>query len=417
MTNDNLIPLLARLGLSGEAGQAVAVALGIFGIAVVAFIANLVAKRLILRLLTGLVTRTETKWDDALTERRVLGRLAHLAPAMVIGWAAPLLFEGYPRLLSVTGKGVSVYMAVVSVAVVYALLNAVGDIYGGFERSKQIPIKGFLQVAKVVAGCVCLIVIAAMLLDRSPFYLLSGLGALTAVLLIVFKDPILGFVAGIQLSANRMVAIGDWVEMPSHGANGDVIEVALTTVKVRNWDKTITTIPTYDLISRSFKNWRGMKESGGRRIARAIHIDLNSIKLCDEPLLSRLSRITLLEEYLQTRLKEVAGHNAEHAIDDSSPVNGRRLTNVGTFRAYVVAFLRAHPRIRKDMTFLVRQQAPGEHGLPIQVYVFTDTTVWAEYEGIQSDIFDHLLAVLSEFDLRVFQEPTGADLRMAFRPE
>lgn len=411
MVQDYLIPWLGRLGLRGDVGKAVAVAAGIAAIALLACVANLVAKRLILRLLKYLVARTETRWDDALVERNVLGRLSHLAPALVISWLTPLVFTSHPRLLSATEKLVAIYMIVVGVLVFSALLDVANDIYSQFETSKQIPIKGFMQVAKVVVVCVCIIVVIALVLDKSPLYLLSGLGALTAVLLIVFKDPILGFVAGIQLSANKMVAIGDWIEMPSHGADGDVVEVALTTVKVRNWDKTITTIPTYDLISRSFKNWRGMKESGGRRIARAIHIDMNSIRLCDEEMLARFGRVQLIQAYLERARAEVAAYNAEHGVDDASLVNGRRLTNVGTFRAYVVAYLRAHPRINQQMTFLVRQLAPGEHGLPIQIYVFTDTTVWAEYEAIQSDIFDHLLAVLPAFDLQVYQDPTGADFR------
>lgn len=411
MLQDYLIPWLGRVGLRGDVGKAVAVAAGVAAIAVLAYIANLIAKRLILRLLKYLVARTETRWDDTLVSRNVLGRLSHLAPALVISWVTPLVFTSHPRLLAATDKLVSIYMLVVGVLVFSALLDVANDIYSQFETSKQIPIKGFIQVAKVVVVCVCIIVVIALVLDKSPLYLLSGLGALTAVLLIVFKDPILGFVAGIQLSANRMVAIGDWIEMPSHGADGDVIEVALTTVKVRNWDKTITTVPTYDLISHSFKNWRGMKESGGRRIARAINLDMNSIRLCDEAMLERLARVQLLKEYIDRKREELAEHNRTHNVNDSSLVNGRRMTNVGTFRAYVVAYLRSHPRINQQMTFLVRQLAPGEHGLPIQIYVFTDTTVWAEYEAIQSDIFDHLLAVLPEFELQVFQDPTGVDFR------
>ena len=230
-----------------------------------------------------------------------------------------------------------------------------------------------------------------------------------AVLLLVFKDAILGFVAGIQLIANQMVAKGDWIEMPKYGADGDVTEIALTTVKVQNWDKTITTIPTYALIRESFKNWRGMKEAGGRRIKRTINIDLSTIKFCDEEMLNRFSKIKHIAEYIQFKKEELAAYNTEHEIDNTNLANGRRMTNVGTFRAYTVAYLKNHPMVSQDMTFLVRHLAPTEHGLPIEVYVFCTDTVWANYEGIQADIFDHLLAVVPEFDLKVFQSPSGTD--------
>ena len=242
-------------------------------------------------------------------------------------------------------------------------------------------------------------------------YFLSGLGALTAVLLLVFKDTILGLVAGVQLSANKMVAVGDWIEMPKYGADGDVIEVALTTVKVQNWDKTVTTIPAYALISDSFKNWRGMQESGGRRIKRSVSIDVQTIVFCDEEMLGRFAKIKYIAEYIQKKKDELARFNQELKVDDSSLVNGRRMTNVGTFRAYVVAYLKHHPKIHQEMTFLVRQLAPSENGLPIEVYVFSNDKVWANYEAIQADIFDHILAVVPEFDLRVFQVPTGNDFR------
>ena len=302
-------------------------------------------------------------------------------------------------------------MIIVALLVIDAVISGANDIYRNYDTSKHIPLKGFFQVIKVIIYCVGGIVVLAIVLNKTPLYLLSGLGALTAVLLIVFKDPILGFVGGIQLSANKMVAIGDWIEMPSHGADGNVVDVALTTVKVRNFDKTITTIPTYDLISRSFKNWRGMKESGGRRIKRSIRVDLNTIKFCDEKMLARYSKIQFIREYIERKKEEVAEHNKTHEVDDGNLVNGRRLTNIGTFRAYVIAYLRNHPKIDPQKTFLVRQLAPDENGLPIQIYVFANDTVWANYERIQADIFDHILAVVPEFDLRIFQEPTGVDFR------
>jgi len=248
-----------------------------------------------------------------------------------------------------------------------------------------------------------------LLLNRSPTFFLSGLGALTAVLMLIFKDSILGLVAGIQIAANRMLNIGDWLEMPKYGADGDVIDISLTTVKVRNWDKTITTVPTYALISDSFKNWRGMSESGGRRIKRAVNIDMTSIEFLGEEALGRLRRIELLKPYIEQKLADVESHNKELGVDETSPINGRRLTNVGCFRAYLVAYLKHNPMINKEMTFLIRQLAPTELGLPMEIYVFSSDKVWANYEAIQSDIFDHVLAAMPEFGLRVFQNPTGAD--------
>ena len=402
---------LLDLGFNGTVARVVAVGGGVLLVALLAYLANLVAKQIILRLVTYLVARTATKWDDTFMERNVFGRLSHLAPGIVIYLCAPLVLAAYPMATVAIVKLTLIYMIVVGLLALHGLLSAANDIYDTFETSRQVPLKSFIQVIKVVVWCIGGIQVVSVIVDKTPLYLLSGLGAITAVLMIVFKDPILGFVGGIQLSANKMLAIGDWVEMPSHKADGDVVEVALTTVKVRNWDKTITTIPTYDLISKPFKNWKGMQQSGGRRICRSLFVDQNSIRFLDDEAMARVSKIQVLQDYLQRKEKEVAEHNEQQEVDETSQVNGRRLTNVGTFRAYVEAYLRAHPRIRKDMTFLVRQKAPGPHGLPIQIYIFTDTTVWVEYEGIQADIFDHVLAVLPEFGLRVFQDPTGLDVR------
>ena len=398
-------------GLQENVAHIITLGAGVLLVAVLALLANFGAKRIILRVVTYLVVRTATRWDDTFVERNVFGRLSHLAPAIVIYLGLPLVLGEYSTATLAVVKLTQIYMIVVGLLALHGLLSATNDIYQTYETSKQIPLTSFIQVLKVVVWCIGGIVVVSIILDKTPLYLLSGLGAITAVLLIVFKDPILGFVGGIQLSANKMLAIGDWIEMPSHKADGDVVEVALTTVKVRNWDKTITTIPTYDLISRPFKNWKGMKETGGRRISRCLYVDQNSIHFLDDAALARVSKIQLLQEYLQRKQDELAQHNEQHSVDDSSLANGRRLTNVGTFRAYIEAYLHAHPQIREDLTFLVRQQPPGAQGLPIQIYVFTDTTVWTEYEGIQADIFDHILAVLPEFGLRVFQDPTGMDWR------
>ncbi|MDE0185533.1 MAG: mechanosensitive ion channel family protein [Candidatus Poribacteria bacterium] len=378
-------------------------------IIVFSVLTNFLVKRPLLAILTNLIARTQTEWDNTFLEKKVLNQLAHLAPAMMIYVTAPLALEGYEKAIAFTAAAVQIYMIVVGILVINAFLNAVLDIYRTFEVAREIPIKGFIQVAKIVICLVGGIFIVCILMKKTPLVFLSGLGALTAILLLIFRDAILGFVAGIQLITNKMLARGDWIEMPKYGADGDVLDVALTTVKVQNWDKTITTIPTYALISNSFKNWRGMQESGGRRIKRSVYIDVSTIKLCTEEMLARFSKIQYISEYIARKKEEVTAYNTESHVDETSVVNGRRLSNIGTFRAYVVAYLKNHRMINQDMTFLVRQLAPTDHGLPLEVYVFCKDIVWANYEAIQADIFDHILAVVPEFDLRVFQHPSGSD--------
>ncbi len=377
---------------------------------ILSIIANMIAKRIILRGLSRVIVRTETKWDDIFLERKVFAKLSHLVPAVVLYTMAPLVLEGYPRLLSFSMNLLFVYMIIIGLLVADSFLNAVHDIYRTLDISREIPIKSFIQILKVALYFIVGIFVIAIILNKTPLYFFSGLGALTAVLLLIFKDAILGFVAGIQLAANKMVAQGDWIEMPKYGADGDVLEVALTTVKVQNWDKTVTTIPTYALISESFKNWRGMQQSGGRRIKRAIYIDINTIKFCTEEMIERFSRIRYIAEYMERKKREIEEYNRKHHL--AAPPDKRQLTNVGTFRAYVVAYLKNHPMINQEMTFLVRHLAPTEHGLPIEIYVFCKDKVWANYEAIQADIFDHILAVVPEFDLKVFQNPTGSDFRL-----
>jgi miniconductance mechanosensitive channel len=268
-----------------------------------------------------------------------------------------------------------------------------------------------LQVVKIVVGIAVGIYIFSALMNRSPVVLLGGLGAMTAVLLLIFKDTILGFVASIQLTGNDMIRMGDWISMPKYGADGDVIDLTLTTVKVQNWDKTITTIPTYALVSQSFQNWRGMDESGGRRIKRALNIDMSSITFCTDEMVDRFRRFRILGNYIAEKEKEITAWNNTQSVSEEELVNGRRMTNVGTFRAYVTEYLRNHPMVKQDMTCMVRQLKPGEDGLPIEIYAFSSDQRWVQYEGIQADIFDHILAVLPQFGLRIFQNPTGADFR------
>lgn len=385
---------------------------GILLILLVSLLANLLAKKLILSMVTMVIRKSRVQWDDVFLDSGVFSRLSHIAPAIVINWLVPLFFSRDPEVLRFTHIAVNIYLISIVLWVIDAILNAVLTIYDRFERAKRLPLKGFIQAVKLVINLMGLILILSIAFGKSPVYFFSGLGAITAVLLLIFRDAILGFVAGIQISVNNMVQKGDWIEMPKHSADGDVLDVSLTTVKVQNWDKTITTIPTYALISESFRNWRGMSESGGRRIKRSLNIDVNSIRFADETLLERFKRYKLLRPYLEDKLEELQKHNANVGDDLQELINGRHLTNVGTFRAYCVAYLRAHPKVHQEMTLLVRQLKPDEHGLPIEIYCFSNDTAWANYECIQADIFDHLLAVLNHFDLRVYQQPSGKDLEL-----
>ncbi|MBL6766341.1 MAG: mechanosensitive ion channel family protein [Verrucomicrobiae bacterium] len=381
---------------------------------VLAYAAHVLARNFLLRLVTRVITRTKSEWDDALLEHRFFDHLARLAPAIVIYLLAPDALAYVPSIAAIVSKAAVVYMVFTSVLAVDSLLAAGQKVYLSLSVSKSMPITGFVQLIKIFVYGLGIVLTISVLIDRSPAGLLTGLGAMSAVTMLVFKDAILGFVAGIQLSANRMVAAGDWIEVPSQGIDGDVMEVGLTTVKIRNFDKTITTLPTYHLITGSFKNWRGMQESGGRRIKRALRIDMSSVKFCDPELLERFRHIDAIREFVAGKEKEISEHNLRTKAGEESSVNGRRMTNLGTFRAYVEAYLRNHPQISKDLTFLVRQLAPTESGIPLEIYVFCKDQRWVAYEGIMADIFDHLLAALPAFDLRVFQSPTGNDMRVGF---
>ena len=344
-------------------------------------------------------------------EDRLFQRLAHLVPAIVVKLLAPWLFAGSASLSGMAEIAVNVYLVVIGLFVIDAFLNATLVFYQDHEISARLPMKGVSQALKIIINAVGVIFVLSILFDKNPLFFISGLGALTAVLLLVFKDAILGLVAGIQLSVNNLVRKGDWIEMPKFGADGEVIEVSLTTVKVQNWDKTITSIPPHALVTDSFKNWRGMSESGGRRIKRSISLDLRSIRFVDEKLMARFREIEILKDYLTEKEEEVEVHNQFEKVNLAEPVNGRRLTNAGTFRAYCIAYLRTNEKIHKDgMTFLVRQLAPTEKGLPIEIYVFVNDVAWVNYENVQGDIFDHLIASLERFDLRAYQMPSGGDV-------
>ncbi len=353
---------------------------------------------------------TIQQWDDILVEKHIVKRILYFIPLILLYVLSSPILTG-TSLLPLSQTLISVLFLIAGMMFVDAMLSALLAIYGKSAIAKEISIIPFVQVLKLGLYFVTGILLLSLLLQKTPLYFLSGLGALTAVLMFVFKDVLMGFVAGIQLIANKMVAPKDWIEIPKYGADGDVIEITLTTVKVQNFDNTITTIPTYALINESFKNWRNMNLSGGRRIKRYVNIDLGSIKFCSSEMLEQFKRIQLISQYIQNRQEEILVYNKKHQVDESTLVNGRRLTNIGVFRSYVEAYLRQHPMIHKDMTFLIRQLSPSENGLPIEIYVFCKDTNWTAYEAIQADIFDHILAVVPEFDLRVFQEPSGSDFQ------
>ncbi|WP_321320868.1 mechanosensitive ion channel domain-containing protein [Labilibaculum sp.] len=372
---------------------------------IIAWICDILAKKVMISIITKLVRKTKTNWDDILLERKVFNKIAHFAPAAIIYFSAGMIdHEGLNNFIQ---NGAYVYMIILAIMLIETFLNAGNDIYNTMPVSKTRPIKGFLQIVKIFFYSMGIISIIALFIQKDPLTIIAGMGAFAAVILLIFKDTILGFVASIQLSANKMVNIGDWISMPSKGADGTVIDISLNTVKVQNWDKTISTIPTYALVSESFNNWKGMEESGGRRIKRHLNLDVKSIHFLSEEEIEKFEKIRLLKDYMIEKKNEIRANNPEGEI----PVNQRRLTNVGTFRKYVEAYLQEHPKIHNEMTFLVRQLQVSEKGLPLEIYVFSKDQEWANYEAIQADIFDHILAIVPEFNLRVFQNPTGDDFQ------
>jgi miniconductance mechanosensitive channel len=392
---------------------------------ILAWLADVVTKRFFLGLVRRVAARTRSTWDDRMVERKVFTRLAHVAPAVVVYYGIGTALGVTPGDVGAGTDPASLGMAfqlvrrvalafIVLTGVVAAsnFLAAINDIYSEtYAEAGNRPIKGYLQVLSIFLYIAAGIVIITILADRSPVVFLSGLGALTAVLMLVFRDTILSLVASVQIMSNDMIRIGDWVEMPQANADGDVIDIALHTVKIQNWDKTISAIPTHRFISESFKNWRGMSESGGRRIKRALYLDLNSVHFLGDAEIEHLSRHEFLRAYMREKRQALAAVNERTPSDPDVIPERRRLTNVGTFRAYVKHYLRNHPRVHQDLTLLVRQLAPGPKGLPLEIYCFTNDTAWASYEGIQADIFDHLIAILPEFGLRAYQEPAGRDFQ------
>lgn len=372
-----------------------------------------ITKYVIIRIIKRIALKTANNWDDALLEHRVFQRMAFLVPGIMIYQSIPVTLDEFTGFIPAALKLTNIYIVVIFLLIFNSFLNSIYTMYQKSEFALYHPIKGYIQIGKIVVYVVVFLLIISLLFNQSPLYMLTGLGAFSAVLLLIFKDPILGFVGGIQLSANDMVRQGDWISMPKYGADGTVLEISLTTVKVQNFDNTISTLPTYSLVSESFQNYRGMKDSGVRRMKRSLSIDMSSVKFCTPTMLDKFRKINILQEYIDRTEAELENYNKENQIDNTVFVNGRRQTNIGIFRAYLEEYLAHHPLVDNNSDLLVRQLQPNSSGIPIEIYAFTLETGFIKYEKVQSDIFDHILAIVPQFDLRVFQSPTGEDLRQS----
>lgn len=383
---------------------------GVLGLIFAAWVISWLSRSVVLSLFKHWAKKSPAQWDDLMVRRKVIKRTVQVLPAIVTYLGAPWVPGLHATAVQIVQNVSIAYMALMIIMALSGALSVANDLYEARSNSQRRPIKGYIQITKIVLYCLGAVLAISALLDKSPLILLSGIGALTAVVLLVFKDTLLSLVASIQLSSLDMLRVGDWIEMPHFNTDGEVIDIELHTVRVQNWDKTITTIPTHSMISDSFKNWRGMSESGGRRIKRSLLIDVASVRFLSSEEIQHFERFTLLRDYLDHKQTELEQYNQALDAPTDDKVNLRRLTNLGTVRAYLFNYLKHHPRIRKDMTLMVRQLAPQANGVPIELYCFTTTTDWGEYESIQADLFDHFLAIAGEFDLRVYQQPSGADL-------
>jgi len=371
------------------------------------YIGFIVSKKILNSVITRIIIKSKNNWDDILVNVGALDRISLLVPMVIIY----TFLQFFPGNIEIYQRIVLSSALIVVILTIGSLLTGVNQIYKSLQISEKHPIKSYIQILKLIIYVIGGLASVAILMGKSPIVLISGLGAMTAVLLLIFRDTILSFVASLQITSNDLLKVGDWIEAPSFGADGDVVDIALHTVKVQNWDKTFTVIPTHKLIDNSFKNWRGMSQSGGRRIKRSIHIDITSVKFCSESEINIFKEFEVLKKYIESKNTELNDYNLQQGINLDVLVNGRRMTNIGTFRAYVEAYLQSHPKIHDEMTLLVRQLIPTNSGIPIEIYCFTNDTNWNNYEGIQADIFDHLFAIIPEFDLRVFQDPSGLDFQ------
>jgi miniconductance mechanosensitive channel len=410
---ENFEQWLQLQGLNTDLAQFSKVAISIIAILAAAIVANFIAKKIIVVTLVRIAKRTNTLWDDYLINHKVFHKLSHLAPALIIQFTIGIaLYDYSPKVAHIFEVLTNVYIAIVAILVVSSFLDAAHDMYMSMPVSKNKPIKGYIQVVKILIYFFGGIITISILFGKDPSGLLLGLGTSAAILMLVFKDTILGLVASIQVSANNMIKLGDWIEMPSRNADGTVIEISLHTVKVQNWDRTITTIPTYSLVSESFVNWRGMEESNeGRRIKRSIFIDMKSVKFCTPEMLEKFKKVHYIKDYIEQRNSEIEAYNETNEVDTSILVNGRRMTNLGIFRKYMEQYIYHDPKINSDALSVVRYRQTTEMGMPVEIYCFSKEKSLVDYEGVIADIFDHVLSVVSYFELRIFQNPSGEDFQ------
>ncbi|OQY02930.1 MAG: hypothetical protein B6I20_06100 [Bacteroidetes bacterium 4572_117] len=386
-----------------------------------ALFVNFLVKKFVIRLIYRIAKKTAVNYDDIILSKKVILYITHLIPAAIIHLLMYLVFDSkvdypfdYLYILSLIDNIIALYIYVIIWMVLFSLVDASHEIFKESAIAKRVDIKGFLQLIKVVISIFLTILIVSVIVDKEPGAILAAFGAVAVALIFVFKDTLLGFMAGIQIAANKMLKPGDWISMPDMKTDGTVLEIGLTTCKIQNWDKTISTIPTYALVSKPFANWKGMDESGGRRIKRSIFIDVNSIKFCNEKMIDSFKNFHLLKDYIEAKETEINKYNTENGLKSDNIVNSRRLTNIGTFRKYIEHYLKEHPKLNKNLTILVRQLQVSPNGLPLEIYVFSSDQRWVFYEGIQSDIFDHIFAIIHEFELKLYQNPTGDDFHRAF---
>jgi len=404
--------LLIHLGLNDNIASVITALTLISIVFLLSYTANGLVKFFIKKVIHKIISKSSTNWDDIFVKNNVFIRLSHLAPALIIWSMAGWALADYPGGMNILQKLSYVYMLCIGAIVINSIIESFHQIYLLSPISTHKPIKGYIQLVKIVVIIIFSLIIISVVFRKDVTSVVIGLGGMAAVLLLIFQDTILSFAASLQISANNLVKIGDWITIPSRGVDGDVIDMTLYTLKVQNFDKTIVTVPTNALIKESFQNWTGMIESGGRRIKRSLRIDIKSIRFLDEKLKKKLYEIKILQPYMDEKEKEISEYNQRYGIDESCIVNGRRMTNVGTFRAYAKAYLQQHPKINTKMILMIRQLPPDEKGLPLEIYVFSNQVDWIKYEAIQADIFDHLLAVIPEFDLKIFEYPTGDDFRI-----
>jgi len=383
--------------------------IGFIGVTLFLFVTIFLTRQLFIAVVKS--AKTKSDWQSALFEFRVFRAFALIFGAYIIYNAVPFVFIDFKNWLFYALIFAKIYVVLATMFAINAFLNALVSIMEASRKYADKPIRSYKQVAKIIIYILGFVLILSIVLNQSPLYVFGGFGAITAVLILVFRDPILGFVASVQMSAIDLVRVGDWITVEKYGADGEVTEINLTTIKVRNWDKTVTIVPSYAIVSESFKNWRAMEESEGRRIKRHINIKISSIKFCDDDLINRLKSIDFLKDYLSDTQLQIERFNAENTVDSGNLVNGRHMTNIGTFRVYAEKYLESNPHINTDLTFMVRQLQATEHGLPVEIYVFSKEKGLKKFEEVAADIFDHLLAAVPYFDLEIFQSPSGSDMR------